>query len=84
MLDEYQKTLEIFKTEKNILKQRLNLERNDPSKLNEIINQICAIDSKIKEYNTKIENEKQKLSIIENNAKFFKNDKTEIDNKNYL
>ena len=81
MLDEYQKTLEIFKTEKNILKQRLNLERNDPSKLNEIINQICTIDSKIKEYNTKIENEKQKLSTIENNAKFFKNDKTEIDNK---
>ena len=81
MLDEYQKTLEIFKTEKNILKQRLNLERNDPYKLNEIINQICTIDSKIKEYNTKIENEKQKLSTIENNAKFFKNDKTEIDNK---
>ena len=63
MLDEYQKTLEIFKTEKNILKQRLNLERNEPSKLNEIINQICTIGSKIKEYNTKIENEKQKLRI---------------------
>ena len=46
-----------------------SIERNNASKLNDIIDLICKIDQKIKEYTIKIEKEKQKHRSIENNEK---------------
>ena len=57
MIEEYNKTLQLLKNQKNLLLEKANKTDLDPELLNNIINQICLLDKKINEYSQLIKNE---------------------------
>ncbi len=77
MIEEYNKTLQLFKNQKNLLLEKTNKKNKDPDLLNNIINQICILDNKIKECNNLIKNENNKDKHIYNNK-----NNNNIDNHN--
>ena len=67
MKDEYNSSILIFKNLKNLLIKKSNNPEISLEMLNNIINQICLLDNKIKEYENLIEeenNKQTKISII--------------------
>ena len=67
MKDEYNSSILIFKNLKNLLIKKSNSPEISLEMLNNIINQICLLDNKIKEYENLIEeenNKQTKISII--------------------
>ena len=72
MLEEYLKTIEIIKNQKNNLTKKSTNPVIDLKDLNEIIIQICNIDSKMVEYTHLIEKEKD-ININKPENKFNKN-----------
>ena len=66
MIEEYNKSLQVFINQKNLLLDKANEKDLEPEILNNIINQICMLDDKIKEYNNLIKNENSKDNKIHN------------------
>lgn len=64
MKDEYNSSLLIFKNQKNLLIKKANSPEISFEMLNDIINQICLLDNKIKEYENLIEEENNKQTKI--------------------
>ena len=66
MIEEYNKSLQVFINQKNLLLDIANEKDLEPEILNNIINQICMLDDKIKVYNNLIKNENSKDNKIHN------------------
>ena len=72
MLEEYKNTLNLIKNKKKLLLNKAEEQNLSVDNLNHIINQICELDNKIKEYEILIEkeannkNEKDNIDFEEN------------------
>ena len=63
MLKELEITLELLKSQKNNLIQKIKDNKNDTIKNNQLIENICILYNKIIEYNNKINKENSTINL---------------------